>query len=180
MVYLGVTLSGELSWAKHIDNVCTKAKRQLGFLHRQFYHAGPPCLMQLYKSLVLPILDYCSCVWDPHFATHENKLESVQALAAKIATKQWNSNYNNLLKLLSWPRLSIRRKKQRVSLCHRSLHHPVLFLHPHPSHLRHNHHMPLFYPKIRTSAHLSSFSVSVLPLWNSLPHLLFRFLILYH
>ena len=174
VVYLGVTLSGDLSWAKHIDNVCSKAKRQLGFLHRQFYHAGPPCLIQLYKSLVLPILDYCSCVWDPHFATHENKLESVQALAAKIATKQWNSNYNDLLKLLSWPRLSIRRKKQKVSLCHRIISgHSIIppsFFSPHPSpHLRHNHHMPLSYPKIRTSAHLSSFSVSVIPLWNSLP-----------
>ena len=46
---------------------------------------------------------------------------------------------------------------------------PSLFT-PHPfPHLRHNHSLPLYHPTCRSTAHLSSFSVSVVPLWNRLP-----------
>ena len=67
--YLGVILSKDLTWNDHINSVCLDAKRRVGFLYRQFHLAGTPCLYQLYKSLVLPTLDYCSSVWIPaqHF-----------------------------------------------------------------------------------------------------------------
>ena len=86
VTYLGVTISSILSWIAHIDSVCSKAKRQVGLLHRHFHNASPPCKEQLYKSLVLPTLDYCSSLWDPKYATHVNKLESVQKFAARFVT----------------------------------------------------------------------------------------------
>ena len=42
--YLGVILSHDLSWARHIDSVCMTAKHRVGFLYRQFHLAGPSCL----------------------------------------------------------------------------------------------------------------------------------------
>ena len=86
VTYLGVSVSSDLSWTAHIDSVCSKAKRQVGLLHRQFHNASPSCKDQLYKSLVLPILDYCSSLWDPNYATHVSKLESVQKFAARFVT----------------------------------------------------------------------------------------------
>ena len=65
VTYLGVSISNDLSWAAHIDSVCCKAKRQIGMLYRHFYAGSPSCKAQLYKSLVLPILDYCSSLWEP-------------------------------------------------------------------------------------------------------------------
>ena len=100
----------------HINSVCWDAKRRVAFLYRQFHLAGTPCLYQLYKSFVLPTLDYCSSVYSPIRYT--------------------------------WP--------------------PRFFT-PHLClHLRYNHHLLLYYPSFRTSAHKFSFSVSVVPLWNSL------------
>ena len=32
--YLGVTLTNDLKWNTHIINICTKAKRTLGFLRK--------------------------------------------------------------------------------------------------------------------------------------------------
>ena len=58
VTYLGVSISSDLSWAAHIDSVCCKAKWQFGMLYRHFYAGSPSCKAQLYKSLVLPILDY--------------------------------------------------------------------------------------------------------------------------
>ena len=34
--YLGLLLSSDLSWAKHVEGICTKAKEILGLLYRQF------------------------------------------------------------------------------------------------------------------------------------------------
>ena len=37
----------------------------------------------MYQSLVLPTLDYCSSLWDPHYTIYINKLiETVQKFAA--------------------------------------------------------------------------------------------------
>ena len=114
--YLGVILSHDLSWARHIDSVCMTAKHRVGFLYRQFHLAGPSCLTQLYKSLVIPILDHCSCVWDPNYTLYIDKLESVQRFATKVILRDWNSCYNDQMKLLNLPLLSIRRKRQKLSL----------------------------------------------------------------
>ena len=118
-----------LAWTRHINSVCTDAKRRVGLLHRKFDPAGVPCL--------------------------------------------WNSCYDDRLELLKLPRLSTRRKRQKLSLCYRivtgrSIIPPSFFIHHPCPHLRHNHHLPLYRPRVRTTAHQSSFSASVIPLWNSL------------
>ena len=117
--YLGVILSKDLSWTRYINSICTDAKRRVGLLHRQFGLAGVPCLTQLYKTLILPFLDYCSCVWDSNYVLYTDKLESVQDFATKVITQQWNSCYDDQLKLLILARLSTSRKRQKLSLCYR-------------------------------------------------------------
>ena len=129
-----------------------------------FHHAGTPSLYQLYKSLVLPTLDYCSSVSDPTSALYTDKLESVRDFATKVIMKQWNTPYDDCLRLLNLPHLSTRRTRQKLSLFYRivtgrSIIPPRLFT-PHLCpHLRHNHHLSPYYPRFRTYAHKSSFSV---------------------
>ena len=90
--YLGVTISSDLSWSIHINSTCTKARKQLGFLYCNLYQANRDSIAYLYKATVLPILDYCCCVWDPYQSTHTAKLEKVQKFAAKLATGLWLEN----------------------------------------------------------------------------------------
>ena len=66
--YLGVLISSDLSWSKHIQGVCSKARKILGLLYRRYYqYSDSSSLRQLYLSLVRPHLDYAAQVWDPHF-----------------------------------------------------------------------------------------------------------------
>ncbi len=81
--YLGVTLTSNLKWSTHIDITCKKVKRQLGMIHRQFHQSPPNIRNQIYRSSVLPRLDYCGAVWDPHHHTDIQKLEKVKNLPAK-------------------------------------------------------------------------------------------------
>ena len=91
---LGVTVCSDLSWRLHI---VSKAKRLLGFIYRVFREGGQLCLTRLYKTIVLPLLDYCSGVWDPPHETHIKKLERVQNFAARIVKNVWSIPANVLL-----------------------------------------------------------------------------------
>ena len=88
--YLGVTITNDLKWNTHIDTTCKPAKQKLGLLHRNFRQADQRTRSQLYKALVLPKLEYCSCVWHPTTSTLTDQLESVQRFTAKLCTKDWS------------------------------------------------------------------------------------------
>ena len=55
--YLGVTISHNLTWSHHINDICRTTKRQLGRVHRQFHHA--PCHLRdkIYHTTILPRLN---------------------------------------------------------------------------------------------------------------------------
>ena len=115
---LGVTVSDDLSWRDHILSVCARSKKLLGFIYRAFGVASKSCLNQLYKSLVLPVLDYSSAVWDPPHKIHQEALEGVQSFAAKIVSHRWNVDSDQLKLSLLWPSLSTRRLVQKLCVCH--------------------------------------------------------------
>ena len=58
--HLGVTISNDLDWGPHINNITTKANTTLGFLRR--YMKNCTCT---YTSLLRPVVDYSSPVWNP-------------------------------------------------------------------------------------------------------------------
>ena len=83
--YLGLWISDDLSWSYHIEAVCSKARRMLGFIYRFFSpHCDANTILSLYKAHVLPILDYASVVWDPHLKKDQQLLDSVQHFALKL------------------------------------------------------------------------------------------------
>ena len=57
--YLGVWLSDNLSWEKHIQYVSNKARHHLGYIFRTFYlFCSPESLVHFYCTQVPPLLDY--------------------------------------------------------------------------------------------------------------------------
>ena len=135
--YLGVTITSDLKWNTHITNTCKSAKQKLGLLYRNFQLADLKTLSQLYKALVLPRLDYCSCIWDPPppSITLSNKLESIQGFAAKLCTKRWSVPSTLLTSDLNCPILYSCRSRQKVLLCRRIIRNesiipPSSYFHP--------------------------------------------------
>ena len=86
--YLGVIINESLSWSEQVNCVSNRAKRTLGYIYHQFYRfCCRSALLKLYSSLVFPILDYNSLIWDPHLLKDIRQLDSVQTFACQMATK---------------------------------------------------------------------------------------------
>ena len=64
--YLGVTITSDSNWNSHVRNVRTKANRTLVFLRRNLFSCPQDVKEAAYKSMVRPILEYGSSLWDPH------------------------------------------------------------------------------------------------------------------
>ena len=62
MKYLGVILDDHLSFDEHINYVLTKASIKLGILRKTCDYLNSSTKTLLYKSVVLPHLDYCDLV----------------------------------------------------------------------------------------------------------------------
>lgn len=87
--YLGVTLQSDMKFDQHIDNICTKANRMLGLLRRNL-RSAPKTTKELgYKSLVRPILEYGSSVWDPHEEKDILKIEKVHRRAVRFVLNRY-------------------------------------------------------------------------------------------
>ena len=71
--YLGVTLTKDLTWGKHVDNIRAKANQQLAFVRRNIRTRSSSTKEKLYNTLVRPHIEYAATVWDPHCRTSRNR-----------------------------------------------------------------------------------------------------------
>ena len=85
--YLGVELSGKLTWNEHISAITGKANSSLGFLRRNLYNCPYQIKMQAHHSLVRPHLEYACSVWDSHTQKNIQSIEKIQRRAASFFKK---------------------------------------------------------------------------------------------
>ena len=79
--YLGVILNTKLTWDDQCAFAAAKATRLLNLLHRNLF-ACFSAANRAFHSLVIPILEYASQVWNPSTQKNVMKLEAVQLCAA--------------------------------------------------------------------------------------------------
>lgn len=110
-----------MKWDTHITTICQKSKKLLGLMYRKFYTSVDPIfLCRLYLSLVRPILEFASPVWDPYTQKSIKELESVQKFALKICSHCWDINYEMLLNMFQLPSLAARREYLRINTLHKA------------------------------------------------------------
>ena len=83
--YLGLELTNNMRWNKHIDKISNKAKKRLS--------AMIPLKLKLsrkaeimYQAFVRPIIDYCSVIWGGSYDSEITKLEKNQVDALSLIT----------------------------------------------------------------------------------------------
>uniref|UniRef100_A0A0K8WLI3 RNA-directed DNA polymerase from mobile element jockey n=1 Tax=Bactrocera latifrons TaxID=174628 RepID=A0A0K8WLI3_BACLA len=81
---LGIIIDSKLTFTKHISKITLQAHKMLGFITRTCRDfADPRSLLNLYYSLVQPILEYGSVVWSPYTDTLISRVEKVQRKMCK-------------------------------------------------------------------------------------------------
>jgi len=119
--YLGITIQSDLRWDSHINNICNKANKTLGFLRRNLNISSTSVKEQAYKSLVRPSLEYACSAWDPYLVDDTTKIEKVQRRAARYVTNRHSnmSSVGNMIDQLNWRSLADRRTDSQHTMLYK-------------------------------------------------------------
>ena len=121
--HLIVTISQDLNWNNHINNIIGKANRTLGFVKRNVKTRNEPVKELACKTLVRPQVEYASSIWNPYTKQNINKIEMIQRQAA-IWVKNNYSPYDsisNMLDGLGWRSLENRHIDSSLVMFYRWL-----------------------------------------------------------
>ena len=178
--YLGVELASDLNWSHHLDEVVPKAQRNLNLLRRNLYGCTSRTKETAYMTLVRPVLEYASSVWDPHQANHINRVERVQRRAARFVTgqHQWDVRVTGLMQGLGWRQLQERRLGARLSIFYKDIINGQSAIRL-PSGVTHttkttwtSHDLQFTSPTASKDSYKFSFFPRTVRVWNILPHAL--------
>ena len=101
---LGVLVSDSLSWQPHIDAIVKKANSCVAWVLRSVISRSPKVMLQIFKSMIRPHLEYCVQLWSP-LPAHGNwatilAIENVQRTFTRAIDGLGLITYENRLKKL--------------------------------------------------------------------------------
>ena len=174
--YLGLFIDAELKWDVHINNLCEKVGRMISFLRRLRLFVNRRILNQLYRSIILPHLDYADIIWQSSYEKYTSQLQKLQNRAGRIILKlkpELHFSVNSIHEILHWETLKSRQKSHVEIMMYKILNdltpnylrQNVLYS-QRPYQLRNNN---LYLPKPRTNNCKRAFFYRGIKLYNALP-----------
>jgi len=175
--HLGLTINKNFNWNDHIQCAIVKAKKRIHCLKNIKLLLPRRSLCSLYKTMVLPIIEYCDIIYDNCTLRNALDLENVQRKAALVCTGGYRHTSNDaLLAELGWQPLRIRRQFHKLCLFFKIIHSltPTYLKPLIPSaneiqyRLRSRSNATMPTPYSRLSSTRNSFVHSTVNLWNNL------------
>ena len=83
--FLGVFIDDKLTWKYHINHISNKISKSIGILYKVRHILNKEWKLNLYKTLILPYLNYCNIIWASTYKTSIKPLLIKQKRALKIA-----------------------------------------------------------------------------------------------
>ena len=111
---LGVTMSSDGSFAEHIKNICQSAKNMCSWILRTFSDRSHDLMLTTWKSLVIPIVDYCSQLWCPLKKGDIQMIEALQKSFTRKIASRGKEDYWERLSSLHLYSLERRRERYRI------------------------------------------------------------------
>jgi hypothetical protein len=178
---LGILITSDLSWHAQCTYVCKKANFIANTIVRAFKCRDVSMYMSAFNIYVLPILDYCSFVWNPTLVSDICMLERVQKCFTRRVFRKCNlpkMSYNNRLLLLNSSSLEHKRLISTLSMFHSIINKFVTCNLSDISlavttHLRGNQ-QKLYVNRCRLNIRKPFFTNRCIPIWNSLPDVAIR------
>ena len=161
---LGVTITSNLSWQAHVDDISKRATSKLWVLVRFKALGGSiPQLLQVYQTRVRSTLEFASPVFHSSLTLEQSKkIEMVQKKAFAVILGKNYMSYERALLQLNMERLDTRRENISIKFalkCTKSVRHMHMFP-PNPN-FRANMRCPQ--PFLEFSCHTSRYFNSAIP-----------------
>jgi hypothetical protein len=108
---LGVLVSDDLTWKKHIENCINRGNKRLGLVKRCLgFNCSTKTKLLSFVSLVRPLVEYNTVVWMPNNKKQLCKLESLQRRATKYILNNYSIGYKERLIQCNLLPLTLRRQ----------------------------------------------------------------------
>ena len=103
------------------QSVTKKANATSAFLRRNIHQCPRETKALCYQTLVRPLTEYASVIWDPHTAENISKLEMIQRRAARMVFSDYRttSSVSVMINQLNWPTLQERRAQAKATMMYR-------------------------------------------------------------
>ncbi|MGE5822000.1 MAG: RNA-directed DNA polymerase [Nitrososphaerota archaeon] len=169
---LGVIVQNDLKCSKQCLKAVNTANKVLGMIKRTISVRDREVILQLYKSLVRPHLEYSIQAWRPHFQRDIGLIEGVQRRATKLIACLRDKSYEERLEQLNLTTLETRRLRGdliEVFKIFKGLDKldPLKFFELSNAPTR-GHSLKLVKPRCRLDVRKFSFAQRVVDVWNSL------------
>jgi len=110
----GVLITRDLKPARQCQEAYAKASRALGLIARTITYKSPIVMLQLYKTLVRPHLEYFVSAWSPYYEKDKALLESFQHRFTRMIPGFKELSYESrLLRLQLW---TLEERQHRANL----------------------------------------------------------------
>ena len=115
--HLGLVISDNGSWEKHIDMITDKANKRINILRKFKFILDRKTLEKIYFTFVGPLLEYADVIWDNMSMSLNEKIENVQLEASRIHVVTGGTrliSFNNLYMETGWEKLKDRSEKHKT------------------------------------------------------------------
>ena len=82
--FLGILIDDKMTWKSHINYISNKISKSIGILYKVRHVLSNEWKLNLYKTFVLPYLNYCNIIWASTYKTNIKPLLIKQKRALKI------------------------------------------------------------------------------------------------
>ena len=115
--HLGLTFDSKLTWKSHVERISKKASQRLGNVKRIRHLIPRKTSLNLFKTLVRPIIEYADVVFDNMSIELQQKLDGIQREALIMTTGAYRRTpTENLYSDTGLERLSDRRYQHRLAV----------------------------------------------------------------
>ena len=122
--YLGVTIDEILSFNAHLNNTIKLVAHKIFLLHKIKYYITENAAIKIYKSMIIPYIDYGDIFYLKSNAIQVKKLQTLQNRALRICYDRPNVPTNMLHQSAQIPKLIPRREAHLLNFMFKSKNNP--------------------------------------------------------
>ena len=111
---LGVIMNEFCDYQSHINYICKKVRKRIGYILRTFINREPHFLKFIWRTYIGPIIDYCSQLYAPVNGTQLLKLENLLKSYTKRAEGLSNMHYWDRLKAMKMTSIGRRFERYKI------------------------------------------------------------------